>query len=277
MALEITPERVRSVAATLADGGWRFTGRQLYYAVCREVEVPRTKVAPGLLSLGVLLILIGAITGQRTVLAILAALGLLLLVVGVVTHLSERRPPPDTRLLATSFDSFRTDHLDGRSYDGLVADAGAPPAATEAGALVGCDRPETALMLLANAARLGEPVTVIEGEAINDLPPGTAIVVVHDAAPTGCALVAEARERGLSVVDAGINPGEVMGRRMQVLEGAPARLPRDLGHRLRPAEVDWLLGGRRLELATLTPEQTVIRVRAALAGEPVGEAAAPTP
>jgi hypothetical protein len=275
VALDITSDRVRSAATVLADGGWRFTGRQLYYAVCREVEVPRTRVAPGLLSFGVLLILIGAVTGQRTVLAILAALGLLLLAAGIVTHVSERRPGPDSRLLAASFDSFRADHLDGRSYQGQVVEDGDAVAAVEPGPVVVCDRHETALMLRANAARLGDAVRVVGSEAMGALPPGAAVVVVHDAAPGGCAVVAEARERGLAVVDAGLNPGDVMGRRMQVIEGAPARLPRDLGGCLSTAEVDWLLGGRRLELATLTPEETVIRVRAALAGEPAAAAAAP--
>jgi hypothetical protein len=41
-------------------------------------------------------------------------------------------------------------------------------------------------------------------------------------------------------------------------------LPRDLSDRLDQAEMDWLRSGRRLEIATETPEALVIRVRSAL-------------
>jgi hypothetical protein len=90
------------------------------------------------------------------------------------------------------------------------------------------------------------------------------VVVVHDCDPAGCAMAADLRERGVDVSDAGINPRELAGKRIQLIEGAPARLPRDLSAHLTVEELDWLRGGRRVELATQTPEQLVVRVRAAL-------------
>ena len=85
--------------------------------------------------------------------------------------------------------------------------------------------------------------------------------------PPGARCPADLRDRGAGVADAGINPAELAGRRLQMLEGAPARLPRDLSGHLGTAETDWLRSGKRLELATETPEQLVARVQAAVAPE----------
>src|ERR1035438_10401837 len=53
---------------------------------------------------------------------------------------------------------------------------------------------------------------------------------------------------------------ELPGRRLQLIEGAPARLPRDLSGHLDTAEMDWLRSGTRLECAVETPEQLAQRV-----------------
>ncbi|MHB8719487.1 MAG: hypothetical protein ACYDAC_11440 [Candidatus Dormibacteria bacterium] len=265
MAVEITPERVAAAAARLHDGGWFYTGRQLYYAVCRDVETPPLRLAPGELSLGVLLVLAGAITGNHVLFAILGAAGLLLLAIGAATHMVERRPAPLARVLVTSFDAFAAEHLAGRSHPGLLGPEDASPAAAAAsGTVLVCDRLETAVMLRANLLRLGVPADVLAAEAVDDLRPGAHLVAIHDASPAGCAIAAGLRDRGLDVVDAGLAPRDVMGRRVQLLEGAPARLPRDLSGCLDAAEIDWLTSGRRVELATLTPEEVSRRVREAL-------------
>jgi hypothetical protein len=92
MALEITDERVAAAASKLHQGGWSYSARQLYYAACAEAETGPIRVASGEVGLGVLLILVGAITGQRILLEVLGIIGLVLVVVGAVTRVQERRP-----------------------------------------------------------------------------------------------------------------------------------------------------------------------------------------
>ena len=267
MALEITDERVASVAARLHEGGWLYTARQLYYAVCADVETPPTRIASGEVGLGVLLILVGAVTGQRILLEVLGIVGLVLLVVGVVTHVQERRPLPLARLLAISYPDFQRRFIgEGRGYAGLVDDGPAEVRPSVAGPLVVCDRAETAAILEANRDRLGTAAIALASQLPSDLG-GRRLVTLHDCDPAGCALALELRDRGADVVDAGINPAELAGRRLQVLEGAPARLPRDMSGHLDTDQADWLRSGKRLECATETPEQLLGRVRAALAGE----------
>jgi hypothetical protein len=262
MAVDITEERVTAAAARLHGGGWCFSARQLYYAVCADVETAPTRVASGEVGLGVLLILVGAITGQRIVLTILGILGLLLLIVGVVTHVQERRPLPPARLLATSYTDFESRFLSaGREYAGLIssADSLAPG---DAEAAVVCDRTDTAAVIHANRDRVGAGAVTVE-QLPHDLT-GRRFVALHDCAPAGCALVADLRDRGADVADAGINPAELFGRRLQIIEGAPARLPRDLSGHLDDEQTDWLRSGKRLECATETPEQLAQRLQAAM-------------
>ncbi len=264
MAVDITPDRVTAAAQRLHDGGWRFSSRQLYYAVCADVETPPTRVASGEVGLGVLLILVGAITGQRVVLAALGIVGLLLLVVGIVTHVQERRPLPLARLLSMSFGEFEGRFLgDGHEYPGLIVSP-ERRAQLDAGPLVVCDRAETAAIVDANRARVGD-VGVATVEQLPHQLTGRRLVVLHDCDPAGCAVVADLRDRGAQVVDAGINPAELLGRRLQLIEGAPARLPRDLSGHLDEVQTDWLRSGRRLECATETSEALAQRVQAALA------------
>lgn len=266
MAVDVTEERVAAAAARLRDGDWWFTPRQLYYAVCADVETAPVKIASGIVGLGMVLILVGIIIANRTVLIAMGSVGVVLVALGVATHIVERRPPPLARLLVLSFAEFDERFVAGREIDGLVRHgAAAGPPAAERPTVV-CDRTETAAMLRANAVHLGAVAVVTAGEEPAEVG-GTRLVVLHDCDPAGCALPADLRDRGADIVDAGINPAEVLGRRIQVLEGAPARLPRDLAAHLTVEEIDWLHGGRRVEVATETPEQLVARVRAAL-GEP---------
>lgn len=265
MAAEVTDERIVAAAARLHDGVWWFTPRQLYYAVCADVETVPVRVAPAEIGLGLVLILVGIIVANRPALIVLAGLGVLLVALGAVTHLQERRPPPPGRLLAISLADF-AERLRSSPPDlpGLIdADRPPPPSAADGSTLVVCDRAETAAILSANSDRLGD-ARVVTGADHVDGAERARIVAVHDCDPAGCALVANVRDRGVEVADAGINPRELSGRRLQLIEGAPARLPRDLSGQLSAAELDWLLSGKRLELATETPEQLVVRVRAAM-------------
>ncbi len=263
MALDITEDRVAAAAARLREGGWHFSSRQLYYAVCADAETDPVRMSPGEIGLGVLLILVGAITGQRILLEILGAIGLVLVVVGAVTRMQERRPRSPDRLLAISYADFERRFLAGdHDLPGLVALGAATTPATT-GTLVVCDRADTAAVLVANRERFGD-IAVTTFAELDANVGGGRVIAVHDCDPAGCALVAELADRGAGVVDAGINPRELSGRRLQLLEGAPARLPRDLSGHLDAAEMDWLLSGRRLECATETPEQLAQRVTAAL-------------
>jgi hypothetical protein len=265
MALDITDERVAAAASKLHRGGWSFAARQLYYAVCSEAETEPIRLASGEVGLGVLLILIGAITGQRVLLEVLGIIGLVLVIVGAVTRVQERRPPPLARLLAISPTDFERRFLSGdHEYPGLLGPAPASPPATH-GTLVICDRADTAAVLVANRDRIGDIAVFTAADLGGDLS-SRRVVVLHDCDPAGCALVAELRDRDADVVDAGINPRELAGRRLQLVEGAPARLPRDLSGHLEEAEIDWLRSGRRLECATEAPEQLAQRVQAALLG-----------
>jgi hypothetical protein len=265
MAVEVTDERITAAAARLHDGGWWFTPRQLYYAVCADVETAPVKVASAEVGLGLVLILVGIIIANRAVLIALGGIGVALVAVGAVTHLQERRPPPLARLLAISFADFEARLRAGSNeHPGLIdtsqraADRGG-----DGSVLVVCDRAETAAILVANRERLGD-ARVVTRDDEPALDHHRRVVVVHDCDPAGCAVAADLRDRGIDVTDAGINPQELAGKRLQLIEGAPARLPRDLSEHLTVEELDWLRGGRRLELATQTPEQLVVRVRAAM-------------
>lgn len=267
MAAEVTDERIATAAARLHQGGWWFTPRQLYYAACAEVETPPVRIAGGEVGLGMVLVLIGAITANRIALLVMGSIGAALVLLGAYTRVQERRPLPLSRLLALSFAAFeqrigaQADRLPGL----LDHPAGTAATVTDGEVIVVCDRPETAALLRANRARLGDVPVLVRDEVQDDLG-GRRVVTVHDCDPAGCAMAADLRDRGAVVVDAGINPNELAGRRLQLLEGAPARLPRELGGHLDTAEIDWLRSGRRLELATQTPEEVAMRVRAALSG-----------
>ena len=120
-------------------------------------------------------------------------------------------------------------------------------------------------MVDANLSRidLGAATVVAAKDGSAAVPKGRSIVL-HDASPRGCALVLNLRDDGITAEDAGLRPSDVDGPTHQVIEGAPARLPRDLSSLLRADEIDWLLSGRRVEVATLTSEVAMDRVLAAV-------------
>jgi hypothetical protein len=268
MALPITRSLVEDAGARLASDGWRYTQRQLYYATCARAETPPSNAAAnGEIGLGVLLLLVGLILiGIRVAFVLLVSLGAALVLAGVVGRL--RRPTLTGRLLALSFDEFlsRFGDLD---LPGLIDPNALPaPAAADAQtatATVVCDTRDTASLVAANLDRaaLGGTAVVAVQDRGDAAPAGKAIAL-HDASPRGCALLLDLRDAGIAVEDAGLRPSEVDGPTHQVLEGAPARLPRDLSSLLAPAEVDWLLAGRRVEVATLPPEVVMDRVIAAV-------------
>jgi hypothetical protein len=266
MALPVTTLLVEDSAAGLAAGGWRYTQRQLYYATCARAETtPSDATSNGEMGLGVVLMLIGLIfIGIKVVFALFVTLGVALILTGILGRV--RRPRLTGRLLALSFDEFRG-RFGSLEPDGLIPRDSAPVTLESAAAstTIVTDSPETAAMIAANAERaeLGAIEVAVAGDGWTPRP-GTAVIAVHDASPRGCALVQDLRDSGVEAVDGGLRPRDVDGPSHQVIEGAPARLPRDLSMLLDRAELDWLLSGRRVEVATLPPEVALDRVRAAI-------------
>lgn len=279
MALPVTTSLVEDSAARLATGGWHYTRRQLYYATCARAETtPGNAASNGEIGLGVLMILIGLILiGIKVLFALFITLGLALILAGLLGRM--RRPRLTGRVLALSYDEFR-DRFGGLEPEGLIRAESAPVAANsmESPLVIVTDTHDTAALIAANAERaeVGSVGVIVA----NDGPapgPGARVIVLHDASPRGCALVQDLRDSGVEVVDGGLRPREVDGPSHQVIEGAPARLPRDLSAMLERDELDWLLSGRRVELATLRPEVAMDRVRAAISqAEPLrGDAPQP--
>jgi hypothetical protein len=278
MALPVTKLLVEDSAAGLASGGWRYTQRQLYYATCARAETkPSNATSNGEIGLGVLMILIGLIfIGIKVVFALFVTLGVALVLAGILGRM--RRPRLTGRLLALSFDEFLS-RFGSLQLDGLIPpDTGPVATGAEAPTRIVTDSRDTAAMIAANAERAElSAISVIVASDGQTPAPGSRVIVVHDASPRGCALVQDLRDSGVDVVDGGLRPRDVDGPAHQVIEGAPARLPRDLSALLERDEIDWLLSGRRVELSTLAPEVAMDRVRAALsqAVPPLGDAPQP--
>ena len=269
MGLPITPELVTRVADELGEGGWRFSLRQLYYAVCAEAEIPPTHAAAnGEIGLGAVLVLVALILIRfRVVFAALVGLGTVLILAGVVQRLTSR--PPAGRVLALSYAEFQS-RFGALELDSLIGVDASPQAQTEAPAsVVVCDTAENARVLAANLAKAGlDRVVPVDADSLPTPIPWPAVAAFHDASPRGCALPLELHDAGLDVVDCGLRPAWVDAPTSQVLEGAPARMPRELSPLLDDDEISWLASGRRAELATLPPARQMALLKAALAGGP---------
>lgn len=270
MALPVNDLLVEDAAAGLAAGGWRYTQRQLYYATCARAEVtPSNTAANGEIGLGVLMILIELILiGIKVLFALFVTLGVALILAGVLGRL--RQPKLTGRVLALSFDEFRS-RFGTIQLEGLIPPE-TEPVETEPAPMNDATAPltiitdtrDTAAMIAANAARAEFAALRVVVASDGPLPArGARAVLIHDASPRGCALVLDLRDSGIEAGDGGLRPRDVDGPTAQVIEGAPARLPRDLSTILEPREVDWLLSGRQVEMATLSPEVAMDRVRAA--------------
>jgi hypothetical protein len=274
MVSRVNDRLVADMAARLRDGGLRFGPRNLYYAVNAVLERPEVRPGAGLIALGVLLLVITLVVG------ILAASFFIwpLLPVGMAVTgfgLRERRQArllPSTRALALGYDEFVAGVVDPRRgtalLEGMVepsaGEAAAPAASSEV--LVVCDRPETAAVLAANRATAGLEVEVVAEEAAGAAVARRSVLAVHDADPRGCALPLRLLEAGAAgVVDLGLRPEHIRGRRIPVIEGAPVLVPTDLSRILRPEEIVWLADGRRVELAVLPPRELIAAVAGALA------------
>ena len=269
MALPITPELVMRVAGELGEGGWRFSLRQLYYAVCAEAEIPPSHAAAnGQIGLGAVLVLVALILIRfRIVFAALLGLGAVLIAAGVVQRLTSR--PQGGRVLALSYAEFQSRFGDIQ-LDSLIGLDDQPERhSLRSGSVVVCDTTENARVLAANLAAVGlNDVVPLDAASLPTPIPWRTVAAFHDASPRGCALPLDLHEAGVEVLDCGLRPAWVDKPASQVLEGAPARMPRELRPLLDDEEVSWLASGRRVELATLTPSRQMALLKAALAGGP---------
>jgi len=267
----LNEELLTEPAARLGAGGLRYTGRQLYYAVCEAVEPVPTPVGTAQTGCGVTLVLAGVILGilVSIYVGLVVPVGMIVTGMGLQTRRAERNRPR-TRPLAYSWEEFRRSGLEPHrgALPGLLSegDDGSPD--TGQGLLVVTDRAETAAILRANAAAVALDVRAVAEEQLGRALPGGRLWALHDSDPRGCALALRLRRRGAAeVVDIALRPQQVAGRPVQVIEGAPVVVPGDLGAMLTPDEIIWLADGRRVELAVLSPAALMTAVKAATGEE----------
>lgn len=258
----ITSELIARTGSALAADGWRYTPRQLYYATCAAAETPRRSPGYGQIALGALLGLVALILLPiRPAAAVVGVFAALAITLGLLTRWTHR--PSAGRVLAVSFAEFETLLAGDDAPSGLVTAPSGSPAAEAPARVVVCDTADNAAAVAANVHNAGLPA--VEVVTVDAIPPGTpSVIALHDASPSGCALPLELADSGVAVVDAGLRPAWVDGKDVQVLEGAPARLPRDLMFALTEPEEDWLRSGRRVELAVLPPQRLMRVVAAAV-------------
>ena len=286
---KVNERLVADQAAGLGAGGLGYTPRQLYYAVCRALEGPEVTVGAAQAVFGGVLTLLGLVFG-----ALASVYLVLLVIIGVVVTamgLQNRRRElnrPTTRPLALGWDEFVSEVVEPRRTGELPPPPGlileengtgrARPAAGDARPVVVCDTPETAALLDAMNGTAGFAVRAVAEEDAPGLSGEARIFALHDCDPSGCGLPVRVREAvGGEVVDIGLRPAQLAHRRVQVIEGAPTLVPRELGAVLTAAELVWLAEGRRVELAVLTPQELLEGVRRALTGgavQPPGQAPA---
>ncbi|HXA28357.1 MAG TPA: hypothetical protein VN193_06375 [Candidatus Angelobacter sp.] len=284
MAKPVNERLVADQAARLGVGGLSYTPRQLYYAVCAALERPHVTVGTSQAALGVLLTLVGVVFG------VLATVYLVpLVIIGVVVTgmgLQNRRREharPTTRPLAIGYDDFvagviapRQDGGGGSFTEaplpGLLLNAGdgnghAVDGKPESLPIVVCDHAETAALLEAINGTAGFAVRALAEADAAQFAKGRRVFSLHDCDPSGCGLPLRLRDMGAAeVVDIGIRPAQIARRHAQVIEGAPAIVPRETAGVLTPDEMVWLAEGRRVELAILTPQELLEGVRRSIAG-----------
>ena len=271
--LQLTDEIVVNEARALQAEGRRYTPRQLYYATCGVMEAPRVAVAPPILGLGLLLCL-AAIAASHWVLVAygLGLLGTLLLAYGVRMHMVERHRLKSVRARVIGYDEFMRTFVEPHAqptehFPGLLDVAAFVPRvrSRQQLSLLVCDTAENALITV-EALRDGDlDADVVDLDRLGQHGRARRVLAVHDASPRGCALPAELADRGCQeVIDVAIRPGDVVAHDLQVIEGAPAFLPRDLSALLPLADCDWLRSGRRLELAAYPVDRLQESLRQAL-------------
>jgi hypothetical protein len=267
-------------AARLGVGGLSYTPRQLYYAVCAALERPQVTVGTSQAVLGAVMTLVGVVLGifATVYLVILVIVGVVVTGMGVQNRRRERNQPT-SRPLALGYDDFVAGVITPRQsggageLPGLLLDAGngdghhSPETKPESLPLVVCDHQETAALLDAINGTAGFAVRAVAEAEAGRLVTNRRVFSLHDCDPSGCGLPLRLRDMGArEVVDIGLRPHQIARRHAQVIEGAPAMVPRETAAVLTPDEMVWLAEGHRVELAVLTPQELLEGVRRSVAG-----------
>lgn len=274
----INERLVADQAARLGVGGLSYTPRQLYYAVCAALERPQVTVGTAQLAGGVLLAVLGVVFGAlaSVYLIALVIIGVVVAAMGVQNRRREHNRPT-TRALALGYDDFvagviapRRSGVAGGQLPGLLLDPhtnGHGDATPESLPVVVCDHEETAALLDAINGTAGFAVRAVAEAGAAQAIRGRRVFSLHDCDPSGCGLPLRLRDMGAAeVVDIGLRPAQIAHRHAQVIEGAPAIVPRETAAVLTPDEMVWLAEGRRVELAVLTPQELLEGVRRSIAG-----------
>jgi hypothetical protein len=269
---------VTDQAARLGVGGLSYTPRQLYYAVCGALERPQVTVGTSQALLGVILTLAGVVLGIviTPYIGLLVILGLVTTGMGLQNRRRERNRPT-ARPLAIGYDDFVAGVIAprrggfGDALPGLLLEAsngdGRHESKPESLPVVVCDHRETAALLDAINGTAGFAVRALAEEDAGRLVKDRRVFSLHDCDPSGCGLALRLRDMGArEVVDIGLRPHQIARRHAQVIEGAPAIVPRETAAVLTPDEMVWLAEGRRIELAILTPQELLEGVRRSIAG-----------
>ncbi|HZS15167.1 MAG TPA: hypothetical protein VFC09_11255 [Candidatus Dormibacteraeota bacterium] len=266
-------------AARLGVGGLSYTPRQLYYAVCAALERPQVTVGTSQLVAGILLTVLGVVFGAlaSVYLIALVVIGVVVTAMGVQNRRREHNRPT-SRPLAIGYDDFVAGVIAPRrsghgvqALPGLILDPAANGHAVESQPeshpVVVCDHQETAALLDAINGTAGFVVRAVAEAAAAQAIRGRRVFSLHDCDPSGCGLPLRLRDMGAAeVVDIGLRPAQIARRHAQVIEGAPAIVPRETAAVLTPDEMVWLAQGRRVELAVLTPQELLEGVRRSIAG-----------
>jgi hypothetical protein len=276
---KVNERLVTDQAARLGVGGLSYTPRQLYYAVCAALERPHVTVGTSQAVLGAILTIVGVVFGVLASVYLIA-----LVIIGVVVTamgLQNRRREharPTTRPLAIGYDDFVAGVIAPRQsgadeLPGLLLHAaesnghGAEDLRPESHPIVVCDHPETTALLDAINGTAGFAVRAVSEAGAARVIRGRRVFSLHDCDPSGCGLPLRLRDMGAAeVVDIGVRPAQIARRHAQVIEGAPAIVPRETAAVLTPDEMVWLAEGRRVELAILTPQELLEGVRRSIGG-----------
>ncbi|HEV7678242.1 MAG TPA: hypothetical protein VGQ42_06705 [Candidatus Dormibacteraeota bacterium] len=286
---KVNERLVADQAARLGVGGLGYTPRQLYYAVCAALERPQVTVGTSQAALGGILVVAGVAGGlfASVYLLPLVVIGLVVAGLGLQNRRRERAKP-SSRPLALGYDEFVAavvaPRLGGNGVEplaGLLLDTEPQDASRSSDGglpLVVCDHRETAALLSAINGTAGFAVQAVAEEDAARMVKGRRVYALHDCDPSGCGLPLRLRDDGAAeVVDLGLRPAQIARRPAQMIEGAPAIVPRETAAVLSPDEMVWLAEGRRVELAVLTPQELLEGVRRALSGgavQPPGPAPA---